>query len=37
LATDTNIDTGYIGVEKDKDGNIVLDADGKPNKIINPN
>jgi hypothetical protein len=30
-------DSGYIGVEKDKDGNIVLGEDGKPNKVIYPN
>lgn len=32
LATDTNVDTGYIGIEKDKDGNPVLGEDGKPNR-----
>jgi len=30
-------DTGYIAVEKDKEGNIVYGEDGEPSKIINPN
>jgi hypothetical protein len=36
LATETNIDTGYIGVEKDKEGNPVLGEDGKPQKALYP-
>ena len=37
LSTEAKIDNGYIGIEKDKAGNIVYGEDGKPNKIINPN
>jgi len=37
LATEAITDTGYIGIEKDAEGNPVLDSEGKPNKIINPN
>lgn len=37
LSVEGKIDSGYIGIEKDKDGNPVLGEDGKPNKILNPN
>ena len=37
LSVEGKIDSGYIGIEKDKDGNPVLGEDGKSNKIINPN
>jgi len=37
LSTEAKIDTGYIGIEKDKDGKPILGEDGQPIKIINPN
>jgi hypothetical protein len=31
------MDSGYIGYDKDSEGNPILDDQGLPSKIINPN
>jgi len=37
LGVESTIDTGYIGLEKDAEGNPVFDEEGNPQKTIHPN